>query len=105
MFRLLPDSADVLLAGRFSGLSVSHAAALIARRSHPFSSHQSRVYVCVSDHTAAQQAELQQTVTAMGCKSRQQRCGCLHDNSVFSPETSLFSGLTVLLVLNLHQTM
>uniref|UniRef100_H3C041 NOP2/Sun RNA methyltransferase family member 7 n=1 Tax=Tetraodon nigroviridis TaxID=99883 RepID=H3C041_TETNG len=67
VFSLLPEDGDVLLAGRFSGLTVSHTAALIARQPP-------RVYVCVSDHTDAQRAELQETVTAMGCKTLCSSC-------------------------------
>lgn len=83
MFSLLPEDAAVLLAGRFSGLTISHTAVLIAKKSNPYY-RQPRVYVCVSDHTDAQRAELQQTVAAMGCKSRRKRRRCVQDDGVFS---------------------
>lgn len=70
VFSLLPDDADVLLVGRFSGLTLSHTAALIAQKDLPYGAQQPTVYACVSDHTEAQRAELQQTMTATGCKSR-----------------------------------
>lgn len=93
VFSLLPDDADVLLVGHFSGLTLSHTAALIAQKDLPHGAQQPTVYACVSDHTEAQRAELQQTMTAMGCKSRHGGCGCLHDNSVSSRgrASSLFS--------------
>ncbi|XP_029703253.1 putative methyltransferase NSUN7 [Takifugu rubripes] len=69
VFSLLPDDADVLLVGHFSGLTLSHTAALIAQKDLPYGAQQPTVYACVSDHTEAQRAELQQTMTAMGCKN------------------------------------
>ncbi|XP_042349616.1 putative methyltransferase NSUN7 [Plectropomus leopardus] len=67
---LLPEGGDVLMAGCFSGLTVSHTASLIAEKHKANSgNHQHTVYVCVSDHTNTQREELQQAVTAMGCKN------------------------------------
>lgn len=80
VFSLLPDDADVLLVGHFSGLTLSHTAALIAQKDLPYGAQPPTVYACVSGHTEAQRAELQQTMTAMGCKSRRGGRGCLHDN-------------------------
>lgn len=59
------------MVGCFSGLTVSHTASLIAEK-HKSNSTNNKptVYVCVSDRTDAQREELQQAVTAMGCKSR-----------------------------------
>lgn len=57
------------MVGRFSGLTVSHTASLISEKHKANSDYQPTVYVCVSECTSAQREELQQTVTAMGCKS------------------------------------
>ncbi|XP_029297302.1 LOW QUALITY PROTEIN: putative methyltransferase NSUN7 [Cottoperca gobio] len=66
---LLPEEGDVLMSGCFSGLTVSHTASLIAEKRKDSSNDQPIVYVCVSDRTDAQREELQQAVTAMGCKN------------------------------------
>lgn len=66
---LLPEDGDVLMVGSFSGLTVSHTAALIAGKYNSNSNNQPTVYVCVSDCTDAQSAELELTVSAMGCKN------------------------------------
>ncbi len=59
------------MVGCFSGLTVSHTASLISEKHKGNSNYHPTVYVCVSDRTSAQREELQQAVTAMGCKSRQ----------------------------------
>ncbi|XP_020498254.2 putative methyltransferase NSUN7 [Labrus bergylta] len=66
---LLQEEGDVLIVGCFSGLTVSHTASLIARKHKDNCNNQPTVYVCVSDHTNAQREDLQQSVTAMGCKN------------------------------------
>ncbi|KAK5864824.1 hypothetical protein PBY51_016035 [Eleginops maclovinus] len=66
---LLPEEGDVLMLGCFSGLTVSHTASLVAEKRKSIGSDQPTVYVCVSGHTDAQREELQQAVTAMGCKN------------------------------------
>lgn len=59
------------MVGCFSGLTVAHTATLIAEKHKSNSTNnQSTVFVCVSDRTDAQREELQQVVSAMGCKSR-----------------------------------
>lgn len=58
------------MVGCFSGLTVSHTASLIAEKHKANSNYQPTVYICVSDRTNAEREELQQAVTAMGCKSR-----------------------------------
>lgn len=58
------------MVGCFSGLTVSHTASLIVEKHKANSNDQPTVHVCVSDRTQAQREELQQAVTAMGCKSR-----------------------------------
>lgn len=65
------------MVGCFSGLTVSHTASLIAEKPKANGNNQPTVYVCVNDRTNAQKEELQQIVTAMGCKSRHKRCGCV----------------------------
>uniref|UniRef100_A0A672F4G9 NOL1/NOP2/NSUN 5/7 ferredoxin-like domain-containing protein n=1 Tax=Salarias fasciatus TaxID=181472 RepID=A0A672F4G9_SALFA len=65
---LLPEEGDVLMAGSFSGLTVSHTASLIAEKHK--GNNQPTVYVCVSDCTDAQREELQLTVSTMGCTSK-----------------------------------
>ncbi|XP_038555461.1 putative methyltransferase NSUN7 [Micropterus salmoides] len=65
---LLPEEGDVLMVGCFSGLTVSHTSSLIAEK-YKASSNQPTVYVCVNNRTLAQREELQQAVTAMGCKN------------------------------------
>lgn len=67
---LLPEDGDVLMVGSFSGLTVSHTASLIAAKHEANGKNQPTVYVCVGDCTSGQREELQQIVTAMGCKSR-----------------------------------
>lgn len=64
------------MVGCFSGLTVSHTASLIAEKHQANGSNPPTVYACVSDHTNAQKEELQQTVTATGCKSRHKTCMC-----------------------------
>ncbi|XP_034086779.1 putative methyltransferase NSUN7 [Gymnodraco acuticeps] len=66
---LLPEEGDVLMLGCFSGLTVSHTACLVAEKRKGVGSNQPTVYVCVSDRTDAQREELQQAVTAMGCRN------------------------------------
>ncbi|KAM4554874.1 putative methyltransferase NSUN7 [Odontesthes bonariensis] len=66
---LLADVGDVLMAGSFSGLTVSHVASLIAQKHKANNNNQPSVYVCVSDHTDAQREELQRTVSTIGCKN------------------------------------
>ncbi|KAF3838292.1 hypothetical protein F7725_010060, partial [Dissostichus mawsoni] len=66
---LLPEEGDVLMLGCFSGLTVSHTASLVAEKRKGIGSNQPTVYVCVSDRTDAQREELQQAVTAMGCRN------------------------------------
>ncbi|CAN9514973.1 unnamed protein product [Ophioblennius macclurei] len=64
---LLPEEGDVLMAGSFSALTLSHTASLIAEK-HKGNS-QPTVYACVSDCTDAQKEELQLAVATMGCKN------------------------------------
>ncbi|XP_071373429.1 putative methyltransferase NSUN7 [Centroberyx affinis] len=66
---LISGEGDVLMVGCFSGLTVSHTASLIAVNHKANSKDQSKVYVCVSDRTAAQREELQDVITNMGCKN------------------------------------
>ncbi|XP_035017650.2 putative methyltransferase NSUN7 [Hippoglossus stenolepis] len=67
---VLPEEGDVLMAGCFSGLTVSHTASLVAEKHKANNSNnQPTVYVCVSDCTDAQREDLQQIVSAMGCKN------------------------------------
>ncbi|XP_070692913.1 putative methyltransferase NSUN7 [Pempheris klunzingeri] len=66
---VLPEEGDVLMVGCFSGLTVSHTASLIVMKHKANGSSQPTVYICVSDRTQAQREELQQAVTAMGCKN------------------------------------
>ncbi|XP_035524639.1 putative methyltransferase NSUN7 isoform X1 [Morone saxatilis] len=66
---LLPEEGGVLMVGCFSGLTVSHTASLIAEKHKAEGNNQPTLYVCVSDRTDAQREELQQAVTAMGCKN------------------------------------
>lgn len=58
------------MVGCFSGLTISHMASLISEKHQANDNDQPQVYACVSDRTNRQREELQQTVTAMGCKSR-----------------------------------
>lgn len=88
VFSLLPDDADVLVAGCFSGLTLSHTAALIAQKNLPYDARRPTVYACVGDHTEAQRAELQQTTAAMGCTSRHGGCGCESVSSLFSSRSN-----------------
>lgn len=68
---MLPEDGDVLVVGSFSGLTVSHAASLIAEKQKSNSGNDlPLVYVCVSDRTKAQREELQHSIFSMGCKSR-----------------------------------
>ncbi|XP_040904345.1 putative methyltransferase NSUN7 [Toxotes jaculatrix] len=66
---VLPEEGDVLMVGCFSSLTVSHTASLIAEKRKANSNNQPTVYVCVSDRTDAQREDLQQAVSAMGCKN------------------------------------
>ncbi|KAI4819002.1 hypothetical protein KUCAC02_004284 [Chaenocephalus aceratus] len=66
---LLPEEGDVLILGCLSALTVSHTACLVAEKRKGVGSNQPTVYVCVSDRTDAQREELQQAVTAMGCRN------------------------------------
>ncbi|XP_019934940.2 putative methyltransferase NSUN7 isoform X1 [Paralichthys olivaceus] len=66
---VLPEEGDVLMVGCFSGLTVSHTVSLIAEKHKANSNNQPTVYVCVSNCTDAQRENLQQTVSAMGCKN------------------------------------
>ncbi|KAK2849166.1 hypothetical protein Q5P01_009000 [Channa striata] len=67
---LLPEEGDVLMVGCFSGLTILHTASLIAEKCKSNSNHsQHTIYVCVSDRTDGQREELQQAVSAMGCKN------------------------------------
>ncbi|KAM3867116.1 putative methyltransferase NSUN7 [Diretmus argenteus] len=66
---LLSGGGDVLMVGCFSGLTVSHTASLIAVNHKASSKDQSKVYVCVSDLTAAQREELLGVVKNMGCNN------------------------------------
>ncbi|XP_071313523.1 putative methyltransferase NSUN7 isoform X2 [Trachinotus anak] len=66
---VLPEEGDVLMVGCFSGLTVYHTASLIAEKHKANCNSLPTVYVCVSDCTDAQREDLQQTVSAMGCKN------------------------------------
>lgn len=72
------------MVGCFSGLTVSHTASLLAEKHQANGNNQPTVYACVSGRTNAQKEELQQTVTAMGCKSRHKKCGCVRDYLLLS---------------------
>ncbi|XP_068596863.1 putative methyltransferase NSUN7 [Brachionichthys hirsutus] len=65
----IQEESDVLMVGCFSGFTVCHAASLIAEKHKASNGSLPTVYTCVSDHANAQGEELQQTVTAMGCKN------------------------------------
>nr|XP_057919925.1 putative methyltransferase NSUN7 [Doryrhamphus excisus] len=64
---LLPDDGDVLMVGRFSGLTVSHTASLIKEKRK--TSDKSKVLACVSHLTDVQIEELLQVVANTGCKN------------------------------------
>uniref|UniRef100_A0A672YMQ9 NOP2/Sun RNA methyltransferase family member 7 n=1 Tax=Sphaeramia orbicularis TaxID=375764 RepID=A0A672YMQ9_9TELE len=66
---LLPEEGDVLMAGCFSGFTVSRTASLIALKQKANCCDQSTVFVCVGDRTDTQTEELQLTITKMGCKN------------------------------------
>lgn len=66
---LLYEEGDVLMVGSFSGLTVSHTAALIAEKYKANSINWPSVYVCVNNCTDAQREELELTVSAMGCNN------------------------------------
>uniref|UniRef100_A0A3P8T8Q3 NOP2/Sun RNA methyltransferase family member 7 n=1 Tax=Amphiprion percula TaxID=161767 RepID=A0A3P8T8Q3_AMPPE len=66
---LLPEDGDVLMVGSFSGLTVSHTASLVAEKHKSNSNNQPTVYICVSDCTDAQRAELALAVSTMGCRN------------------------------------
>ncbi|KAG7230294.1 hypothetical protein INR49_024398 [Caranx melampygus] len=66
---MLPEDGDVLMVGCFSGLTVYHTASLIAEKHKANSSNLPTVYVCVSDCMDAQREDLQQAISAMGCKN------------------------------------
>ncbi|XP_013764278.1 putative methyltransferase NSUN7 isoform X3 [Pundamilia nyererei] len=66
---LLHEEGDVLMVGSFSGLTVSHTAALIAEKYKANSINWPSVYVCVNNCTDAQREELELTVSAMGCNN------------------------------------
>uniref|UniRef100_A0A3Q3W544 SAM-dependent MTase RsmB/NOP-type domain-containing protein n=1 Tax=Mola mola TaxID=94237 RepID=A0A3Q3W544_MOLML len=66
---LLPEEGDVLMVGCFSGLTVSHTASLIAQKHKASGNYQPTVYVCVSNCTNTQRAELQKIVITMGCNN------------------------------------
>lgn len=73
---LMLEKGDVLMVGSFSGLTICHAAALIAdKHSGGGCGGRSRptVYVCVGDRTDAQREALQETTAALGCKSRRRQ--------------------------------
>uniref|UniRef100_A0A3Q3VNX7 NOL1/NOP2/NSUN 5/7 ferredoxin-like domain-containing protein n=1 Tax=Mola mola TaxID=94237 RepID=A0A3Q3VNX7_MOLML len=74
---LLPEEGDVLMVGCFSGLTVSHTASLIAQKHKASGNYQPTVYVCVSNCTNTQRAELQKIVITMGCNSKHKRCECV----------------------------
>lgn len=74
---LLLEKGDVLMVGSFSGLTICHAAALIADKHSGGGGCSGRnrptVYVCVGDRTDAQREALQETTAALGCKSRRRQ--------------------------------
>ncbi|XP_057700469.1 putative methyltransferase NSUN7 isoform X2 [Corythoichthys intestinalis] len=59
---LLPDKADVLVAGSFSALTVAHVATMAVASS-------SNVLVCSADHTASQLNDLQELLKQMDVKN------------------------------------
>ncbi|CAL8264403.1 unnamed protein product [Lota lota] len=65
---LLSGEGDLLLAGCFSGLSLSHAASLVAEDDRGDRGG-CRVLACVGDRTTQQQEELQGVLATMGCKN------------------------------------
>ncbi|KAL0974087.1 hypothetical protein UPYG_G00215230 [Umbra pygmaea] len=65
---LLHADGDVLMAGRTSGLTVSHAASLVAQGDAQGNS-QSKVFVCVGDCSAGNREELQKVLSNMACKN------------------------------------
>ncbi|KAM4621853.1 putative methyltransferase NSUN7 [Polymixia lowei] len=64
---LLSGEGDVLMAGSFSGLTVSHAASLIDRGDD--GKDRPRVFACVGDRAAVQGEELREAVARLGCKN------------------------------------
>ncbi|XP_056239677.1 putative methyltransferase NSUN7 [Seriola aureovittata] len=66
---VLPEEGDVLMVGCFSDLTVCHIASLIAEKHKTNCKNLPTVYVCVSDRTDAQREDLQQAISAMGCKN------------------------------------
>lgn len=71
VFSLLQEArgGDVLMAGCFSGLTVSHTASLISMKQKRSGKDKSKLFLCVGDRTKAQMQELQQVITTMGCKN------------------------------------
>uniref|UniRef100_A0A8C6U1V1 NOP2/Sun RNA methyltransferase family member 7 n=1 Tax=Neogobius melanostomus TaxID=47308 RepID=A0A8C6U1V1_9GOBI len=69
--RLLQEAknGDVLMAGCFSGLTVSHTASLISLKQKSAGNDKSTVFMCVGDRTEAQRENLQRVVNTMGCKN------------------------------------
>ncbi|KAK7922766.1 hypothetical protein WMY93_009668 [Mugilogobius chulae] len=63
------ENGDLLMAGCFSGLTVSHTASLIAKKQKSTGNDKSKILVCVGERTEAQREKLQQVVNAMGCKN------------------------------------
>ncbi|XP_061755883.1 putative methyltransferase NSUN7 [Nerophis ophidion] len=62
---LLPEGGDVLMVGRFSGLTVSHTALLMRHKCKD----KSKVLACVSHLTDAQKEALLQVIADTGCKN------------------------------------
>ncbi|XP_037119024.1 putative methyltransferase NSUN7 [Syngnathus acus] len=65
---LLPHDGDILIVGRFSGLTVSHMASLIKEK-HKVNGDKSTVLACVSGLTDAQREAMQQVIVHMNCKN------------------------------------
>ncbi|XP_049609094.1 putative methyltransferase NSUN7 [Syngnathus scovelli] len=65
---LLPRDGDILIVGRFSGLTISHMASLIKEK-HKVNGDKSRVLACVSGLTDAQREAMQQVIVHMNCKN------------------------------------
>ncbi|XP_072288376.1 putative methyltransferase NSUN7 [Eucyclogobius newberryi] len=63
------ENGDVLMAGCFSGLTVSHTASLIAMKQKNDGNDKSNIFVCVGDQTEPRREKLQQVVNATGCKN------------------------------------
>lgn len=63
------ENGDVLMAGCFSGLAVSHMASLISVKQKFTGKKTPTVFMCVGDRTEAQRDKIQRAVDALGCRN------------------------------------